>query len=188
MAHNEPNESQSDRDDKVRELGVIAIGLHDLTCARTACLMLADWKPEDGLMARETLQAGLCTSYGRAFAKGGGATVLPKKYRPTGDDGPIHKELLDMRHNWIAHSNFQHRQVRVFPPGSTFSEGAEQKINQGSFACSVHQEQLSPKALEIVLVLVNRLCAELEAEIGPRCEELFKGRIVPSCELGLDEI
>lgn len=107
------------KDGLKRQFALWAIRREDITAALHAWrsfAKLAKDAPQDALTALVILTA-FVASYGRVFS---GETAYKGLLAGVGgEDKKLHKHLMDLRHQAVAHSDLDYRAIRLIPPGAT---------------------------------------------------------------------
>jgi hypothetical protein len=110
-----------------------AIALNDVQFARIMWRRAAEAFEQKDLFAVAGFQAAFFASYGRLFTptSKGANTISAKSPYVSPEHFPLHEQLLEARHAYVAHSDRELRRVRVYPPGATRDGEAVSQVDSG---------------------------------------------------------
>jgi hypothetical protein len=152
----------------------LVLARSDIRAALSACeqlLKLPEKNPQDDLF--QALQYAMIVSYGRPFTqtRKGSVAALPEKYErfESARYRQLHAELLELRHQAVAHSDLRSRAVLVIPPGGAPPGG--RTVDRPSTAVTVHG--IDPEVLPEARALCNEVGVTLSLDAEVLLQELY---------------
>jgi hypothetical protein len=152
-----------------RTLYRLAVARSDLAAALEGCNHLLTERIDVGSLLYWTMHNGIVVSYGRPFTRNKPFGPISGDWEPLVRFADLHRELLDLRHNCVAHSDHEMRKVFIVPAGARlFQTGDETTIGLG---LAVQNWALPRAKWEDV----RRLCLELGGSIDAH-RQVTRGR------------
>mgnify|MGYP003667526853 FL=1 len=174
-----------------RQFGLWAIRREDITMALHAWQAFrkaAKEDPKNGPRALLSL-TGFVASYGRVFSGDSAHQGLPLD--PGNSDTALHEHLMELRHQAVAHSDFEYRGIRLIPPGAIcqgFPVVPAHQTDRWRWLIQALELHADQDHVEKWLKTLQKLFEDRSDEALKRLLAECSDQIIPSTEITLEEL
>lgn len=166
-----------------RELYRLLLARSDITAALEACRLFRSQVDKLGHPLYYPLFAAIVVCYARPFTKNRPLGPLPNKWATFAHPmaQKTHDQILDARHQLIAHSDIDARGAMIVPPGFVVGrdEGKELVSDEVAVQTTVDYFPLSFFRVNAWRV-IHDLGSRLNEAIEPVVDELYQGMELPA--------
>ena len=148
----------------VKELHKLAVARLDIVEAQLACQYVVEKVRDLGDTQYYPHFVTLVICYARPFTKNKPYGALKKKWAQFPDEttSAMHKQLLDARHKFIAHSDGSIRSMQITPKGYIIP-GTQRRIED--YTCQVHKFYIPLDNFRIAKKNCQHLVSRMNVEI-----------------------
>ncbi len=186
-----PSRQPPKRSDKKKELYLLLFARSDLQAAREACNLFIKTVDDIVHPLYYPLYASIVVCYVRPFTNNKPFGSIPKRFYRFSDQSlkELHNELVDARHEFIAHSDMRLRRALIVPKGVAFGKinGKDLKFSKTGTAINNTFQPVAKFSEYLKLIIFNE--KRIKSDIDKLTNELYGGMDLPrkSFDLKIDE-
>jgi len=168
--------------EKKKQFYKYAVALTDIRAALASCEMIIN--DYDNLLNKNydlfiSLHTSIIVNYAKPFTDNKPLGRLPKKFSSFQDSTyqEMHKQLIDLRNQFVAHSDYNMRKVHIYPKNTQLMKTGHFASGLGFTVSSIILDKaLYEKIFEVGKYLINLLYKD----VFQLLDELFDNQFLPN--------